>query len=115
MTDLYIEVTALKVKNCGSQFSSDQVVFKCPYCKRRNKQNIRRSVERLQSEKVAAFRCVCGHLVFVRKPVSIPTLVLPGQSAHISNRLALAGAAVDAAGQGGPARVHGQSLIEVAR
>ncbi len=110
MTDLYIEVTALKVKNCGSQFSSDQVVFKCPYCGRRNKQNIRLAKEMLQGSKIAAFRCLCRHLVFVRRPVSIPSLILPGQSAHNDNRLVQAGAAV-----GATERSRGQSIIQVAR
>lgn len=110
MTDLYIEVTALKVKNVGSKFSSDQVVFKCPYCERRNKQNIRLAKEQLQGGKVAAFRCLCQHLVFVRRPVSIPNLVLPGQSAHNDNRLVQAGAAV-----GATERSQGQSLIQVVR
>jgi hypothetical protein len=73
--ELYIEVPALKVVNKGSKFSSDQVVFKCPYCDRRNKQNIRLAVARSEGA-VASFRCLCGRLVYVRRPVSTNKVVL---------------------------------------
>lgn len=75
--ELYVEVTALKVRNAGSKFSSDQVVFKCPYCERRNKLNIRLAVARV-SDAIAAFRCFCSRLVYVRRPRSGSKLLLPG-------------------------------------
>jgi hypothetical protein len=75
--ELYVETTAIKVRNAGSKFSSDQVIFKCPYCDRRNKQNIRLAVARVSGE-IAAFRCVCSRLVYVRRPVSTQKVVLAG-------------------------------------
>jgi hypothetical protein len=75
--ELYVETTAIKVKNSGSKFSSDQVTFKCPYCDRRNKQNIRRTVSRPSGE-IASFRCLCSRLVYVRRPVSTQKVVLAG-------------------------------------
>jgi hypothetical protein len=65
------------VKNSGSKFSSDQVTFKCPYCDRRNKQNIRRTVSRPSGE-IASFRCLCSRLVYVRRPRNGSKLLLLG-------------------------------------
>jgi hypothetical protein len=68
--ELFVEVTALEVYNAGSAYSSDQVVFKCPFCHQRQRQNIRRAVAFAQGKGSAAFRCICRRLVYVRKPVT---------------------------------------------
>jgi len=66
--ELYVQTTALKVKNCGSKYSSDQVVFVCPFCDKRNKKNIRLAVAPPNKD-IVPFRCICGRLVYVKHPV----------------------------------------------
>lgn len=61
--DLFVEVVAEKVTNKGG---ADQVTFLCPFCKRRNKQNIRRAINLLRPN-IAAFRCQCSRTIYVRK------------------------------------------------
>ena len=60
---LLVEVAAEKVTNKGG---ADQVAFRCPFCRRRNKQNVRRAID-LPEAAVAVFRCHCGRAVHVRK------------------------------------------------
>ena len=80
-SELFVEVMALKIHNAGSKYSSDQVVFKCPFCGRRQRQNIRRALGATATNS-AAFRCMCRRLVYVRKPTNVKTLIVPGLSVH---------------------------------
>ena len=79
--ELFVEVTAIKVYNAGGKYSSDQVIFKCPFCGRRQRQNIRRAIAGTKTHS-AALRCMCRRLVYVRKPADVKTLIVPGLSAH---------------------------------
>jgi hypothetical protein len=74
-SDLFVEIEAVKVYNQGGKFSSDQVVFNCPYCHKRNRQNIRRAIASVDP-KTAAFKCQCRRLVYVRKPAPPQSLIL---------------------------------------
>lgn len=73
--DLIIEVVAMKVVNKGG---ADQVVFECPFCRRRNKQNIRQAVN-LPRPNVAAFRCRCSRVIHVRKHAVDIARIMPAR------------------------------------
>lgn len=65
--EFFVEVETVEIYNAGGKYSSDQVVFKCPFCRRRNRQSIREA-KAMTERNVAAFRCMCRRLVYVRKP-----------------------------------------------
>lgn len=64
--ELFVEVEAVKTYNAGGKYSSDQVVYICPFCDRRNRQSIREA-KAMTANNIAAFKCICRRLVYVKK------------------------------------------------